>query len=404
VAGIPKLYRYVIREVLVPLTVCLFVFTSLLFLFRSLKLVDLIINKNLPITDTVLLFSYVIPRFLELAIPMSLLLGLILAFGRLSSDSELVVIRACGLSLKQLAKPVIGIGAAACLVTLIIGFWIRPWAEYQLGQGLFEVAKVRASSGLLPGVFNEMGNLIIYGEQIDPETGKLNNVIISDRGASADSRTFIAKTGEISSNPEERRISLRLYDGTIYQGEASNYNVTQFDINDINIDDSELNDATAEKNGKKPADMYIHELISTVRTLGRESNLEKDGLNRLQRSKVELQRRLAIPFSCLCIAVFAMALGIQPNRAGRSWGLSANIGVGILAVVIYYILFAFVSAVVENGDMPQIVIWGPDLLFLIVGVYVFKMIETERWAAVSETIGLGLEKLGAKFSRRVAKQ
>lgn len=399
--GIPKLYRYIVREVLVPLGVCLFVFTSLLFLFRSLKLVDLIINKNLPITDTVLLFSYVIPKFLELAIPMSLLLGLILAFGRLSSDSELVVIRASGLSLKQLAKPVIGIGAAAFLITLLIGFWIRPWAEYKLGQGLFEIAKVRASAGLLPGVFNEMGNLIIYGEEIDSDSGKLSNVIISDRGSAADSRTFIAKHGEISSNPEERRISLRLYDGTIYQGGAANYNVTQFDINDINIDDSELTDPSEEKSGKKPGDMYIGELAASIRHLKDNPEQSEDHAKRLIRSRVEFTRRLAIPFSCLCIAVFAMALGIQPSRAGRSWGLSANIAVGIIAVMIYYLLFALVVTMAETSSVPLAAIWLPDVLFLVGGLYIFRMIETEKWAAVSETIGLGLERISARLSRKM---
>ncbi len=400
-AGIPKLYRYVIREVLVPLAVCLFVFTALLFLFRSLKLVDLIINKNLPITDTVLLFSYVIPKFLELAIPMSLLLGLILAFGRLSSDSELVVIRASGLSLKQLAKPVLFIGAAFALLTLVIGFWIRPWAEYRLSIGLFEVAKVRASAGLLPGIFNELGNLIIYGEQIEADSGKLTNVIISDRGLGADSRTFIAKNGEISSNPEEQRISLRLYDGTIYQGEAASYNVTRFDINDINIDDAELTDPSVEKSGKKPSDMYIGELVSTIENLSKTADPSEKEAKRLKRSRVEFQRRLAIPFSCLCISIFAMALGIQPSRAGRSWGLSANIAVGILAVVIYYLLFALAIAMVEDGATPAAAIWLPDLLFFVLGLYVFRMIEAEKWAAVSETIGLALERISARISRRV---
>ena len=77
----------------VPFLLSVGVLTGVLFIARVLKLVDLVVNKSIPLFDVVLLFSYVVPGFLEMAVPMALLLGILLAFSRLSADSELVVIR-----------------------------------------------------------------------------------------------------------------------------------------------------------------------------------------------------------------------------------------------------------------------------------------------------------------------
>ncbi len=222
----PLIYRYIAREVATPFIVSLFVFTGILFLARALKLVELVVNKNVPAGDILLLFSYIIPRFLEVAIPMPLLLGIIVAFGRLSHDSEFVVLRAAGMSLKRLAIPVLGFATLAVVFALLLTLWIRPLANYRLGLGLFEIAKTQASAGLVSGVFNELGQLTVYAESIEGQGQKLNNVIIGDRSDPEVSRLFIAKYGKIISDPMRRSLSLQLYDGSISEGSGLNFTVT----------------------------------------------------------------------------------------------------------------------------------------------------------------------------------
>jgi len=229
------LFRYIAREIFSDFWVTLFVFTGILFLMRVLKLVDLVVTKNVPITDILLLFSYVIPRFLELAVPMALLIGVILVFGRLSADSELIVMRTSGLSFRQLAVPVAVFSAIAFVLTLILSCWVTPWANHRLGLGVFEIAKMQASTGLIPGVFNEVGLLTIYAEKIDKDTGRLQHVIIADRRNPEISRNFIAKNGQIVSDDKTRTLMLRLYDGSISEGSGLDYNITYFEINNITL-------------------------------------------------------------------------------------------------------------------------------------------------------------------------
>ena len=82
-------------------------------------------------------FVAIIPAFLELAIPLATLLGIMLAFARLSGDSEIVVIRASGISLGQLIKPVVIFGLFASLLTLWVSFEHRPWGYRQLSKEPF---------------------------------------------------------------------------------------------------------------------------------------------------------------------------------------------------------------------------------------------------------------------------
>ena len=120
------------REVMTPFIISLVVFTGILFIFKSLKLVELVISKNVPLRDILYLFSLTIPGFMELAIPMATLISVIYAMGRLSSDSELVVMRSFGLQLRQLSAPVIFFSLMTCALGLFITLWLRPNAKPQI--------------------------------------------------------------------------------------------------------------------------------------------------------------------------------------------------------------------------------------------------------------------------------
>lgn len=377
----PIIYRYITREIVTPFILSLFVFTGVLFLARSLKLIDLVINRNVPAGDIILLFSYIVPRFLEIAMPMSLLLAIILAFGRLSSDSELVVMRATGLSLKRLSLPVFFFALFVLVTTLVTGFWIRPWADHRLGLGMFEIARTQASAGLTPGTFNALGQLTIYAESVETNGKQLNNVIIGDRRDVNKPRTFIARYGKVLSDKKRRTLTLQLYDGTIEEGAGQDLTVTYFEINSVRLPQTELVEEAPSRSGKKSGEMYIGELL--------EAAAAKTGEKwENSRYAVELHRRIAIPFSCLCIAFIAMALGIQPSRGGHTWGPATNAGVGIFLILVYYVMLAFAAAIGEQTrNFVWLIVWTPNLLFAALGFYFFKRMGSEQWLAVTQALG-----------------
>ena len=391
----PILYNYIVREILAPFLLSLFVFTGILFLIRSLKLIDMIINKDVPAFDIVLLFSYIIPRFLEIALPMSLLLAVIIAFSRLSADSELVVIKATGISVKRLVLPVLFFAAIVAVLTFGIALWIRPWANYQLGVGMFQIAKTKASSGLVPGIFNEIGNLTIYARNIEQESKRLNSIIISDYQDEQKSRTFFAQNGHIIADNKTRTLTLRLYDGSIQEGFGANLRYTDFEVNNINISQDAIASDDPVSDGKKPNEMFFQELIGHIQDSQTSSDItDKKELQRTAKLRSEFHSRLALPLSCFCVAVIAMALGIQPSRGGKQWGLSANIAMGIVIIFVYYLLLAVGQAIAGQGKHTiWPFIWLPNFLFLLLAIFLYKQIGSERWLAVSETLTASIAKL-----------
>ena len=382
-------YRYIVSEIFSPFWVALFVFTGALFLARILKLVDLVVNKNVPIGDILLLFAYVVPRFLGIAIPMALLLSVILAFGRLSSDSELIVMRCTGLSFRQLSIPVLLFALFSLIATLVMGFWITPWANYQLGRGLFEIAKKEASSGLTPGIFNELGQLTIYAEKIDRQSGRLQHVIIADRRESSEPRNFVAKNGRIVSDDKARTLNLQLYDGNISEGVGLDYNLTDFQINGITLPHSELMEEGPSKGGKKSDEMYINELLVALDELDtRPTPLNKEERKQRARYAVEFHQRLAIPLSCLFVGLIAMALGVHPTRGGKSWSASANMVLGISVILGYFLVFATASAFGSQDVGPVwAIMWLPNVIIAALALIMFQRMGSERWMAVSESLG-----------------
>jgi lipopolysaccharide export system permease protein len=357
-----------------------------------------VINKNVPVGDMLLLFSYIIPRFLEIAIPMSLLLAIILAFGRLSSDSEIIVIRATGLSIKSLAYPVLFFAFAALIVTGIITFWVRPWASHRLEVGMFEIARMQASAGLVSGVFNDLGQLTIYAEKIEENGNKLTNVIISDRRNTNLLQIFFAKHGQLISDEQNRLLNLKLYDGSIQEGSGQDFNVTYFEITSVRLPHGELLEESPERGGKKSGEMYINELKGAVTSLQHIVSTDPKLRRNLARYEVEFHKRIALPCSCLCIALIAMALGIQPSRGGHTWGAAANAAMGISLILFYYILFAVVSTIAEQAQAPAaVVLWLPNALFAALGLYLLEKTGSEQWLAVSEAIGDTVTALAAKL-------
>lgn len=400
----PKLISlYLVREIRTPFFVSLFVFTGVLFLIRSLKLIDLLINKSIPALDIVVLFSYIVPRFLEVAIPMSLLIGIIFGFGRLSADSELVVMRATGISLRQLVRPLAALSIVTALATLGMSLWLRPYANYKLGIGMFEVAKARLTTGIVPGVFNDFGTLTIYTEKFEAVGdraggGVLRNTIISDRRNPAVKRVFIAKNGEIVADNDSRSLNLRLFDGLIREGSNLDYNITYFDRNSVSLPESELLEENPAKGGKKSDEMYLGELLTAIGSKASADLSDPQTAHRFARYEVELHRRFVVPVSCLAVAIVAMALGIQPSRSGQAWGHAMNIGVGIAVILLYYLLLAFASALGEQQVAPiPLIMWVPNLLFVALAWFLFRGMESERWMAVSQALGSWIHSLSARL-------
>lgn len=390
--------RYVLRELAVPFLLGIGVFTSILLIVRILKLVEMVVNRGVPLFEMIKLFSYILPAFLEVTLPMALLLAILVAFGRLSSDSEIIALRASGFSLYRLLVPVAAFATAIAVLTLLLSVYARPWGNGLLRTGLYDIVKARASAGLKPKVFNDdFAGLVIYVDHIEPPGNRLYGIVVSDQrehkdgvgigmqdnGAasiaqtaggidtSAAVNTVYAHSGVIYSRPDEQFLTLRLLDGGIYSvaRKGKGFEDTTFRKMDINLDLS-LALAALQAREKDVSEMALSELrqiIATKSAAGDEAFVER----------VELHRKLAIPFACLVFAAIGVPLGIQPTRSVHSRGFSLSLGL----IFLYYLLLTLGQNLGERGAVhPLAAVWIPNVVLAGIAAYLLSRSAREMTA------------------------
>jgi lipopolysaccharide export system permease protein len=385
------LRRYLFLEILVPFFFGLSVFTVVLLIARIVRLVEMVVNRGVPFLEMLTLFSLILPAFLEVTVPMALLLAVLLAFGRLSADSEIVALKTSGISLYQMMIPVAAFTASVCLVTFWLAVSVRPWSNGALKEQLFEIAKNRASAGFREKIFNdEFPGLVVYVEEIEAGGATLKGIMVSDSRDPARRNTVIAKIGMLLPNENTKTVTLRLLDGTIYGSseEGRLFQKTDFTVNDVNLNLSALTDLRGKD--RDPKEMALGELRARI------AALRARGAPAYEES-LELHRKFSIPFACVVFAIVAVPLGIQPARAVRSRGFSISLAL----IFVYYILLTVGETLARKGFLPPIVaLWMPNLAFLALGLALFAKAAQERPVRTLEAI----DELWRRTRARVAER
>ena len=417
------LERYLLREIAVYFAIALALFTALLLTFRMLRFANLIVNRGVGIDQIGMVFLSIIPTFLEVAIPLATLLGVLLAFTRLSGDSELIVIRASGISIFQLIRIVALCGIIAGSLLWVVQNYFRPWGNAQLNRTLYELARSRSTAGLESGVFNKLGALTLYAQTIDHGSGQLDKVLIDDKRDSTNRRIVTAQHGRISSDDSKQQILFELADGQIHQRIDDHYSITQFESNALSMDASELYSDDANSRDRRAAELSNNELESRIQQMRQllatapdtndefsilipgddkevmttRSELRRKG----DRSAVELGRRLSMPCAAFLLAFLALPLGVQPSRTQRTYGIGLSAMIGLVIFMIYYGAFSIGIAAAEGGRFnPYMALWLPNVLLLGCGLWLNRMIGTENWQSVGVLVESLLSRVRRKLKRR----
>jgi LPS export ABC transporter permease LptF/LPS export ABC transporter permease LptG len=370
VSPVRILDRYVWNELVVPFFLGLSVFTFLLLVDKIFDLTDLIINKGVPFRLVATLLVYILPAFLVLTIPMGLLLAILVAFGRLSADMEIVAFKASGVSPLRLLRPVLLFGAAAAAVTAVLMFEAVPRANYAFKSLIFDILRRQASIGIKERVFNDdFGNFVIYVEEIAPDQIALRNVFVADERKPDQFRVVTARQGSLISDEQSRRVTLRLLDGTVHETTPSSlrtYRQIAFRTYDLTLplDNPLAREAEAPKGDRE---MTLAELRAQAAQAGASSGNSNP-------YRVEMHKKFAIPVACFVFAVIGVPLGIRAHRAGR-WAAF----VAALPIFLFYYIFLTVGETLgDRGRLPPwLAMWGPNLCGLAIGVYLM-------WASVKE--------------------
>jgi LPS export ABC transporter permease LptF/LPS export ABC transporter permease LptG len=358
-----RLERYIFSEILGPLFLGLMVFTFLLLIDVLFDLAEVIIRRNVPglVVGKLLLLN--LPHIVVLTIPMSLLFGILIAIGRLASDSELVAMRACGTSLFKLYRPVLVLSALLTAVNCVLMIYLLPWgnrAEQELEMAIFTQS---VSKEVKPGVFyEELEDRVLYVFAQPPEDPRWNGVFLAEAIPGREHEVTIARYGSIEVDPGTDRALLRLEDSTHLQVDLDQPNrgtTRQHATLSLALKDQLLADRQARQLSKTERILSLQELFVWA------TDPELPTENR-RRARVEIHKKFAIPAACLVFGLFAVPLGFDNRRGGRSSGFA----VSILVILVYYIIQSNGENAAAEGRMaPWLAMWLPNFLFTVTGLF-----------------------------------
>jgi lipopolysaccharide export system permease protein len=367
IPGFTILDRYVSREVVTPFALGVLLLTFALVTGRLLRLTEMVVNHGVSLGDVASLIGFIMPAFLELTFPMAVLLGVLMGFGRMSGDRELIAARACGVSLYRLAVPVMLVAFVVYAISSWFAFVVRPWANAHLREQLFELTQTRSTAGLKEKVFNRnFPGLVVYVEHVSAADDSLHGVMISDGRSQGQQNTIIANNGIIVPDSAHKAITLRLFDGSIFGVEEANNtsHVTSFRIYDLNV----RPDEGLGMGDLDPEEMSLPELRSAI-AQGRASG--KPDYDAEQ----EFASKFTVPFTTLLFALIGVPLGLKPARGGQS----ERFGVAIALFFLYYSLMRAAEALAQRGTLNAFVAMSlPDVFFATLAVVLFQRSASDR--------------------------
>ena len=224
--------RYIFKELIPPYALNLLFFIFVFLMRQILEITNVIVNYQVGLAAFFFMLVYSMPYFLAYIIPMSVMMGVLLTFLRLSSDNEIVALKASGISLYHLLPPVIFFAVINVLITAFMGVYGVPWGQQSYKQMAMEVVQSNFNVGLKERQFNDsFDGVMFYVNKIDFTDNSLKDVYIEDQRNPGLSTTIVSPRGRIHRYGDDLSVSLRLYDGMINQVNLKNRAVhaTRFD-------------------------------------------------------------------------------------------------------------------------------------------------------------------------------
>jgi len=366
-SGIKIMDRYIAKELALPFLFGVGAFSSIGISIGALfELIRRITESGLSISLAVQIFMLKLPEFIVLAFPMSTLLATMMTYSRLSSDSELIALRGCGVSIRRIIAPAVVLSLMVTGLTFVFNELITPAANYRAAVTLeralnserppfqernifyqeFQAARDNSGAQELKRQFyaRRFDGETMYGLTIlDFSQDGLNQVV------SAESATW-----DFSSN------TWNFYNGTIYvvSPDGSYRNIVTFEKQQLKLPRTPFDLASRTKSD---TEMNIAEATQQLE-LVRQSGDEK----MIRRWETRIQQKYALPFVCVVFGLVGASIGVLPQRTSRA----TSFGISIVIIFGYYLLAFITNAMGEVGILsPFMAAWLPTLLGLVAGLY-----------------------------------
>jgi lipopolysaccharide export system permease protein len=364
------LYKYILNEIWPTFFASLFVMVFIMVASQMLSITELVITRGVGVAQVVGIVIYLLPDIVAFALPAVSLIAVLVAFLRLSADSEIIALKSCGVSLYQMLPPVVGLSFLGLLFALVMGVFVAPWGNRSFKDLIFRIAESEATVGIKERVFSEpFDNVVFYVNRYSSREKLLKDVFVIDRRDKRVTNTIVAEEGRILLHPNERIITLRFLRGTIFlvEKDLKSARTIGFKSYDLNISLKDILAGLASRK-KKPHELSVGELLKQLE----ETPKGEVRYNEIMR---ELLEKGSMPLAVFLMGIIGVPLGARLRARGRS----AGIGVSLAIFSVYYLCLAGMRSICSTGILsPAIGVWIPDFFLLISCIYLLRRAAEER--------------------------
>jgi LPS export ABC transporter permease LptG/LPS export ABC transporter permease LptF len=348
--------RYILREILYPTLIGLSALTFIVVSRDLGRLMEFILRQSASANEIWAIVAAILPNVLIYTLPMAVLVGILTGFGRLSSDSETIALRAAGISMNRILAPVLALGIVAWLGSTAITAWIAPETAARLQSLKGEIALRQAPLVVKSGIFNEkaIDGVTLYLKSVTYNPTEWRNILLDDMRTKDEEAILFAESGTPVLNEADNTIQVTLKNGNLYK--TSYLKSQPFD---------------SEAFISKTISIPLSPDPDDIQTPGNAETSTRTLWQRMQnheasyQERVEFHRRFALPFACIVFVLVGLPLGVSTTRGSKSMGLVFSL---VLMFLYYLAFFGGTRLASDSNFSPFLGAWIPNLIFLAMGI------------------------------------
>jgi len=319
---------------------------------KLLKLSRLL-SGGAAITDIAEIIIYIQPQVLIFTIPMSVLLSVLLTYGRMNADNEITILRGSGMSFRGISRPVFYLGFAGFIICILISFYLAPKGNIFLREKITEVLTVKAPMAIEEGIFNTSFKDIVVMVRAKKDPGTFSGILIIDERKKGEQKVIFAKDGKVM--PDNDSISFSLSSGHIYITKGDIFTEISFGRYNFKLS------PYFEQKDRKNSEFTPAELLKA----------SKEYPDKKINLLLEFHRRLSMPALCLIIVLLGPPLSLLSGKSGRLGGLT----IGLSVFSIYYTLLLYGENLARAGKLSHIFgAWFSFAVLCAFSLFIFERI------------------------------
>lgn len=367
------LSRAILREIWPPFLLGLAAYTFILLVRTIFLMTEFFVRRSATLGEVSWLVLLSIPWIVVLTLPMAFLLGVLIGIGRLSADSELVALRACGVGPSAIYRPALGAAAVLSAVVFLFYNLVLPRANNELTRSMARVAATSVVNLVAPRTFREpRPGVTLFFDRIGTDGRSFEGVFLKlGEGDERSDRVIVARRGALSL--EGGKLWLDLFSSVVHEVDPANPSRYRTNRNEFQrILFSEDIEMTAQERityEKGLRAQSLPELLATARRMKGVSP------QRRRLALVEIHKKFSIPFACFAFAVVGIPLAETSRRGGKGSGFALSLAI----LVLYYVLISNGETWAQEGRMPAwIAMWLPNVVLLGIGALAARRAGRER--------------------------